>query len=167
MDDEVISSYAEVIEGGCLSFLLNFTPEPVLTCYFMDTDDMRYHSVKLTVGDRELNRKHFLEYASTEEFKLKAADMENEMNQMADNEEGQQGAVYEPEADIEEEMPVYINQGYDNEPSPETEIEGNNLSISYIEYGTEDDALEKLNSDMYVSKGIWENHIFHLRKKYY
>lgn len=79
LDDKVNESYVKVIGEGAMSFLLNFTPEPVLTCYFMDSDDMCYHKVRLTVDDAELEDKQYLMYASVEEFRMKAEEMQEEM----------------------------------------------------------------------------------------
>ena len=79
LDDRVNTSYAEVIGEGTMSFILNFTPDPVLSCYFLDSEDMCYHKVRLTVDDEELDNKQFLTIASAEDLRQKAEEMQEEM----------------------------------------------------------------------------------------
>lgn len=79
LDDKANSEYAKVVGGGNLSFLVNFTPTPKLTCYYFDEEDGMYHNVKLTVSDKKLAKCGYLEYASGQDLCHRARDMQNEI----------------------------------------------------------------------------------------
>ena len=79
LDDKVNLDYAKVIGEGTMSFILNFTPSPTLSCYYFDIDDGEYHPVKLTVDDKKLEKNGYLKYASQNDLNSRAVDMQNEM----------------------------------------------------------------------------------------
>ncbi|MBR5539524.1 MAG: Mov34/MPN/PAD-1 family protein [Clostridia bacterium] len=79
LDDNANLEYAKVVGGGTLSFILNFTPSPKLTCYYFDCSDGEYHPVKLTVSDKILAKDGYLKYAAERDFCARAEDMQNEM----------------------------------------------------------------------------------------
>lgn len=83
LDDKVNTDYAKAIGNGTLSILLNFTPDPQFTCYYLDPDDACYHPVKLVINNRKLAKKGFLAYTTPEELRNRAQDMQEAMEDIA------------------------------------------------------------------------------------
>lgn len=79
LDDVVNTKYVAAVGNGTLSFLVNFTPEPQLTCYYLDPDDWCYHPVHLIVDNKTLNTKGYLAYATPDELCGRAAYMQENM----------------------------------------------------------------------------------------
>ena len=79
LDDRVNTDYANEIGKGTLSFILNFLPEPTLTCYYFSLEDRTYHRLPFTVDDTILAEKGFLSYAAADELLERADDMREEL----------------------------------------------------------------------------------------
>lgn len=84
LDDDVNTSYAEVIGNGTVSILLNFTHAgPELTCYYLDPEDGCYHLTPLIVDSKTLAKKGFFTYAKPAELAERAQEMEEAMEGIA------------------------------------------------------------------------------------
>lgn len=83
LDDVVNKAYAEVIGNGTVSILLNFVPEPQLTCYYFDSEDGFYHLTPLVVDNKTMRQRGFLRYSSLAELAERAEDMQEAMEGIA------------------------------------------------------------------------------------
>lgn len=77
-DDKTNNEYAKAVGNGTLSFLLNFTPEPKLTCYYMDSNV--YYKPDLEIGDQYFDGTAFLQIASIETLCKRKAQIQREIN---------------------------------------------------------------------------------------
>ena len=93
LDDKVNTDYANEIGGGTLSFIVNFYPEPVITCYYLSLENGLYHRLPMVVDDRILTKKGFLSYAGERDLVERKEDMKSELRDI-----GEQAVAYEKEA---------------------------------------------------------------------
>ena len=83
-DNRTNAEYAKVIEKGTLSFLINFTPQAQLTCYYLDyCNTGAYFQSKVRIGDKYFERTNFLKVASMDTLFKRRKQMKEELEESA------------------------------------------------------------------------------------
>lgn len=81
-DNRTNSEYAKVIEKGTLSFLINFTPQAQLTCYYLDyCNTGAYFQPKVKIGNKYFEGTNFLKVASTDTLFKRRKQMKEELKE--------------------------------------------------------------------------------------
>lgn len=79
-DNRTNDAYAKAIGNGTLSFLLNFTPEAELTCYYLDEKGTgEYYTPKVYIGDKYFRGTDYLELADAKTLKARKEQMQDEI----------------------------------------------------------------------------------------
>ena len=87
-DNQTNESYADAIDNGTLSFLINFMPETSLTCYYYDQKETKaYYQPELLIGDSWFEGTDFLKLASPEILEARKGQMQREIKQSNCNHE--------------------------------------------------------------------------------
>ncbi len=79
-DDETNARYGEAIGNGTLSFLLNFVPEPKLTCYYFDDKGSGcYYTPDVKIGDKYFKGTDYLVLADEKTLMMRKDQMQREI----------------------------------------------------------------------------------------
>lgn len=79
-DNNTNTEYAKAVGNGAISILLNFVPEPRLTCYYLDGNGTKsYFKPKLFIGDKYFEGTDLLKIASEKTLMARKAQLQREI----------------------------------------------------------------------------------------
>lgn len=82
-DNRTNRSYSEAIDNGTLSFLLNFVPDPQLTCYYLDDKGTgSYYKPEVKIGDKFFKGTDYLVLADEKTLFARKKQMQREIREV-------------------------------------------------------------------------------------